>query len=148
MSYEEKNNIVSLISTILISSGFFIYVLQNYQEGSLDSANVFNFWGSVFFLLIIVTIVSNIILHIIFGIINTIATKEEIPSISDERDKLIELKATRNSYYVFVAGFLLAMGSLVFDMSPNVMFSILFISGSAASMMDSISKLYFYRRGF
>ncbi|MFS1514270.1 hypothetical protein VQL36_17840 [Chengkuizengella sp. SCS-71B] len=148
MSYREKSKIVDLICTIFISTGFFIYVFLKFQEGTLNSGNIFSFWGSLFFVLIIVTIVVNIVVQILFGIINTVVTKEELPSITDERDKLIELKATRNSYYVFVTGFLLAMGSLAIGMSPNVMFSTLFISGSVGSMMDSLSMLYYYRRGF
>ncbi|WP_205690219.1 hypothetical protein [Chengkuizengella sediminis] len=148
MFYREKRIIVSLINNLLISIGFCIYVIQKYLEGSVNSTNVFSFWGSLFLFLIIVSIVVHIILHILFAIINTIATKEEIPTITDERDKLIELKATRISYYVFITGFGLSMGSLVLDMPPTVMFSVLFIFGFSATIIEDISKFYFYRRGF
>ena len=75
------------------------------------------------------------------------ATNEKEPSFADELDKLIELKATRISHYVFVLGFLLSMGSLVMNISPSVMFSILILSGFVSELAGIITQLYLYRRG-
>ena len=94
------------------------------------------------------SIVAKIIIYILFSIVNMIATREEEPSITDERDKLIELKATRNSLYVFGAGFLVAMGSLVMEMPPSAMFIILICAGIVSEMISDLSQFYFYRRGF
>ena len=147
MSFQERRAVVSLISTILISAFYSAYMVQRYPEGNAYSTEVFHFWGSFFLILIPVSIVARIVIHILFNIINTIATKEKEPSITDERDKLIELKATRNSLYVFTFGFLLAMGALIMDMPPTSMFIILFCSGIVSEMVGDISQLYFYRRG-
>lgn len=147
MSFQEKRNIVSLFSTLLIFTLYCMYVFQRYQEGSLDSTDTFKFWGSVILILIPVSIVAKIIIHIVFSIIHTIATNEKEPSFSDELDKLIELKVTRNSHYVFVLGFVLSMGSLVMDMSPSVMFIILILSGFVSEVVGIIPQLYLYRRG-
>jgi len=147
MSFQERRSLVNLISTVLISTLYSAYMVQRYPEGSSYSADVFRFWGSFFLILIPVTIIAKIVIYIVFSIINTIATNEEEPPITDERDKLIELKATRNSLYVFTAGFLLAMGSLVIDMPPSAMFVILICSGIVSEMVSDISQFYFYRRG-
>ncbi len=145
MSYQKKRNIVYLISTLLIFWFFWLYVFQRYLEGSLNSTNVFSFWGSAILLLIPAQIVVNIILHIVFSIINKIATNEECePSLTDERDQLIELKATRNSYYLFIVGFLLSMGTLVINMPPFVMFNMLVFSLFAAQIIEISSKFYYY----
>ncbi len=147
MSYQEKKNIVSLVSTILIFGFYCLYVFQRYQEGSMDTTETFKFWGAAILILIPVTIVAKIIIDIVFNIINRIATKEKEPSFSDELDKLIELKATRISHYVFVLGFLLAMGSLVMEMQPSTMFIILIFSGFVSEVVGVITTLYCYRRG-
>lgn len=93
------------------------------------------------------TIVSQIIIHIIFAIINKIVTNEDISSITDERDKLIELKAIRISHWIFIFGFLLSMGSQAVGMQPWVMFITLIFSGFIAAIVSEIAKIYFYRKG-
>jgi len=148
MSYQEKRAIMSLISTILITALYSVYMAQRYPEGSSYSAEVFRFWGAFFLILIPVSIVAKIIIYILFSIINAITTREVEPSFSDERDKLIDLKATRNSFYAFIFGFLLAMVSLVMDMPPAAMFIILICSGLVSEIVGDISQFIFYRRGF
>jgi hypothetical protein len=147
MSYQEKKNYVSLISTTLIFGFYCWYVFQMYQKGSIDSTDTFSFWGSVILILIPVSIAAKILIHIVFNIIYRITTNEKEPSFSDELDKLIALKATRNSHYVFIIGFLLSMGSLVIDMSPSVMFIILFFSGFVSELVGVFTQLYLYGRG-
>ncbi len=148
MSYQERRNIVSIISSILISAFYYMYVFQMYQEEGFDSTNIFSFWASVILIFVLVQIVVKIVMHIVFHIINTVVTREEEdPSFLDERDKLIELKAIKNSFIVFGTGFFLSMGSQVVDMPPFTMFNILLFSLIAADIIGEISQLYFYRRG-
>jgi hypothetical protein len=147
MSFQEKRSIVNLVSTILITAFYSAYMVQRFPAGNDYSPDVFHFWGAFFLILIPVTIVARIVIYIVFYILNTIATREEEPSIADERDDLIELKATRYSQYAFGFGFLLAMGSLVIDMPPSAMFIILICSGLVSEMVSEISQFYFYRRG-
>jgi hypothetical protein len=125
-------------------------MMQRYPQVSPYSPEVFRFWGAFFLILIPVSIVAKIIVYIIFAIINTIATRQEEPSMSmtDERDRLIEMKSATNSFYVFIAGFLLAMGSLVIEMPPSVMFIILICFGVLSEIVSEISQFIFYRRGF
>jgi hypothetical protein len=148
MSFQERRSIVNVVGTILIAALYSAYMVQRFPEADSYSPDVFRFWGAFFLILIPVAIVAKIIIYIVFYIINTIATREEESSITDERDKLIELKAQTNSTYVFVVGVLLAMGSLVIDMPPSVMFVVLICSGVVSEMVGEISKFYFYRRGF
>jgi hypothetical protein len=147
MSYQEKKNIVSLISTLLIFSLYSMYVFHMYQEGRFHSTDVFSFWGSFIIILIAVSMVAKIIIYIIFNIIYRITTNEKEPSFSDELDKLIHLKATTISHYVFVVGFVLAMGSLVMGVPPYVIFIILIFSGVVSDVVGMITEIYLYRRG-
>jgi len=147
MSYHEKRNIVSMICTLLIFAIYFMFVFHRFHEGSSDSANVFSFWGAVILILIPVLIVAKIIIFIIFMIIYRMTTAEEAPCFSDERDKLIELKAARNSYWVFCLGFLLAMASQVIHMPPSVMFIVFIFSMFVSDIFGEVSQLYYYSRG-
>ncbi|MBZ0281125.1 MAG: hypothetical protein K8L97_10310 [Anaerolineae bacterium] len=147
MSYQERNITVSLMSSILISAFYAVNVLRMSQTGGFNSTNVFSLWATVIVLSIITNIVGSILSQIVLTIIHTIRTKEEESFIEDERDQLIALKGTRNSYLVFSLGVLFAMLTLVLNMSPLVMFILLTFAGLTAEIIGDLSRLYFYRRG-
>jgi len=148
MSYQERRAIVNIISSVLITAFYSAYMVERYPQVDSYAPDIFHFWGSYIMLLIPVSIVARIIIYIIFSIINTIATREQQPDIEDERDKLIELKASQNSGYVFIIGFVLAMGSLVISQPPAVMFIILIGFGLASDVLSNLFQFIYYRRGF
>jgi hypothetical protein len=148
MYRREKQILVSLISSILILGFYSLYVYHKYIAGIPDIINNFSFWGKAFLILIPVTIVAQIIIHIVFFIINKIVTNEDVPAKSDERDKLIELKAIRISHWTFIIGFLLAMGSQAIGMQPWVLFITLTYSGFIAAVVSETAKIIYYRKGF
>lgn len=147
MSIQEKKNIVSLISTFLIFGCYSWFVFQKSPFGSLTQENTFQFWASFILILIPVTIAAKIIISILFSIIHHIVSKEKEPSFADEHDKLIELKATRNSHYVFMLGFILAMLSVVLKMQLDIMFIILVSAGLVSEIVGVLTGLYHYRKG-
>lgn len=144
----EKQIMVSAVTSLVILGFYSLYVYQRYISGNPGIINDFKFWGKAFLILIPVAIAAQIIIHIVFAIINKIMTNEDIPVISDERDKLIELKAIRISHWIFLAGFLLAMGSQAIGMQPWVMFVTLIASGFVASTISEIARIILYRKGF
>ena len=148
MSYQERRAIVNFISSILITALYSLVMFPRYPDADAYSVEVFRFWGTFILILIPVSIVARIVIYIVFNILNTIATREMEPSITDERDKLIELKSARISLYVFTFGFLLAMTSLVVDQPPWVMFTILISAGLLSDTLNELAQFYFYRRGF
>ena len=147
MYFHEKRALVSSISSILILGIYSLYVYQNYIVVSPEIINDFKFWGKSFLFLIPVSIVAQIIIHIIFVIINKIATNEDAPTITDERDQLIELKSIRISHWIFITGFFMAMGSLTMSFRPFVMFIMLIFSGFISAIASDVAKIYYYRRG-
>jgi hypothetical protein len=118
-----------------------------FPDGGLELTETFRFWGSFVLILTLVSIVAHIIISIIFNIVFRVTTREKEPAFADEMDKLVDLKATRNSFFVFIVGFLLAMTSLVVDQPSQVMFIILIASGFISDVTGSVTKLYHYRRG-
>lgn len=147
MTYQEKKSIVSLGSTILIFVSFCWYMYPQYPQGGLESPETFRYWGSFVLILTLVSIIAHILISIIFNIVFRITTREKEPNFADELDKLIDLKANRNSFFVFIIGFLLAMGSLIIFQASQTMFIILIMSGFISDVTGSVSKLYHYRKG-
>lgn len=148
MSYQERRAIVSILSSLLITAVYSAYMAQRYPAAEAYSPEIFRFWGAFFLILIPVSIVAQIIIYILFSIVNTVATQEQEPSITDERDRLIELKATRNSLVMFTAGFLVGMVAVALGQPPAVMFTIFVFAGVLAELASELSQFYFYRRGY
>lgn len=147
MTYQEKKSIVSIISAILIFVSFSAYKYVHYPQEGLGSTETFRYWGSFVLVLTLISIFAHIVISIFFNIVFRITTGEKEPTFADELDKHIELKANRNGFFVFILGFLLAMGSLVVEQPIQVMFVILIVSGFISDVTGSVTKLYHYRRG-
>lgn len=151
MSFQEKNITVSLVSFTLILGFYLISLYRMIQDGGLNSSSVFRLWGIVIVLAIIFTIVATILTHIVSAIIEAIKTGEENPemeNIADERDKLIDLRGTKVTYFVSSIGVFLAMLTFVLGQPPLVMFTLLIFFGLVAQVIGDISRLLLYRRGF
>lgn len=148
MSYQEKRSLVNILSTVVITALYAAFMLQRYPQTDPYSPEVFRFWGTFFLILIPVSIVARILIYILFSMIHYAATREEDVPVTDERDNLIELRAGKLSLYAFAFGVMLAMGSLVLDLPPTVMFILLICSGVVSEIVSETAQFYFYRRGF
>jgi hypothetical protein len=147
MDIKEKRILVSLIGSVLVFLFYALYVYNKHIAGNPEIINDFQFWGKAFLFMIPVAIVAQIIIHIILAIFAKITTNEDLDTIDDERDKLIELKSIKISHYIFLAGFMTAMIWLAIGAQPGLMFILLFSSGFIASIIGEIAKLYYYRKG-
>ena len=147
MGQKEKQVLASLTASVLIIVFYSLYVYNRYIEADPEVLNNFRFWGKSFLILIPVAIIAQIIIHILFAIVNKIVTNEDLDGKEDERDKLIELKSIRVSHWVFTAGFVLAMGSIALGMEPWVMFVTMIASGFLSEVISGSVKIYYYRRG-
>lgn len=147
MSYQEKQNIVNIFRGLLITAIYALIVFQKHQEGRFDLTEDFSTWGVIFLIFMLVSFVARIIIYIIFHIINAIATREEDTPVTDERDKLITLKATRNSYYAVSGGFVMIVISLAKGMPVYGIFIAFVTIGLIAEIIDNGSQIYYYRKG-
>ena len=151
MSFQERNITASLISFSLILVVFLISLLVMVQRDNFTSTNVFRLWGIVIVLAIVATILLTIFAPILSAIVQAIKTGDENPEIediSDERDKLIDLKGTRVTYVVSAIGVFLAMLTFVLGQPALVMFTLLIFIGVLAQVIGDVSRLVLYRRGF
>ena len=147
MTYQEKQSIVNIISALLITSIYALIVYQRHMQGRFDLTEDFSTWGVIFLIFAGVSIVARIIIYIIFHIINAIATREEEIPVTDERDKLIKLKSTRNSYYTFSFGFFLSIISLIVGMPIYGIFIAFVVCCVIAEITDNTSQIYYHRKG-
>jgi uncharacterized membrane protein len=147
MTYQEKQNVVNIFSGLLITLLYAYIVYQRHLQGRFDLTEDFHKWGVIFLVFIGVSVVARIIIQIIFHIINAIATREDKTPVEDERDKLVKLKAIRNSYYVFTGGFVISVVALALGMPVYGIFIVFVSSGLLAEIMDNGSQIYYYRKG-
>ena len=151
MSYHEKRSIVYLFASMFIYAIFWFYFLRwgpAPEAIEAEPAQLFRFWGIFFVVLIPAQILAHIGMHILFSIINTITTDEEEPEVEDERDKMIELRADRNSNNAFMIGFLVAMVALALGRPPATMFVLILSALTITALVNYISTFIYYRRGF
>ncbi len=144
---KEKEIITATISILLILIFYSWFVYQKKVAGNPEIINDFQFWGKSFLFMIPIMVVALIIIFIVFAIIHKIVTNEDINSITDEMDRLINLKALRVSHWTYSLGFLLAMGSQAIGMQPWVLFVTLISSCFIGTLAEGITKIYFYRKG-
>jgi nitrogen fixation-related uncharacterized protein len=150
MTFQEKRTLMSMLSGVAIFIGYGYYLFQTYPDKVWADPTDFAFWGKALLIMIPISIVARIIIHIVFTILHAISTGkyDDQEYKTDERDKLIELKASRVSQVVFMSGFLLSMGALAMGYTPFTMFLVLVFAGLAAEIFEGISKIVYYRRGF
>ena len=148
MSYHEKRAVVNMLSSVLITAIYSVYLYARYLANGGDFVNDPRFWAKAFLIFIPVSIVASILISIIFTIHYRLTTKEEEPSITDERDKLIELKGNRNALYVFSIGLILSMVTVAIGMPLYIMFITIIYSGLLSSVVDEMTQFTLYRRGF
>jgi hypothetical protein len=164
MSYQVKRIIVSIITGVLILFAYFIYTYGKYKSGAVASDDI-KFWAGTMLVFIGIGIAASIVIQIVFHILLSIAiaVKEKIRNdkcdekgidqliknemVTDEMDKLIELKSNRISIYTFGIGFIASLVSLILNYSPAVMINIIFVSFSIGSLLEGSAQLIYYKRG-
>lgn len=147
MSYQEKENIVNILSGLVITLVYSWIVYQKHLSGVYDLTQDLNEWGKIFLVFVGVQIIARIIIYIVFHIINAIATRESKIPVEDERAKMIKLIGTRNSHYVFSGGFVLGIIGLAIGFPVYTLFIIFVVSGLLAELVDNGTQLYLHRKG-
>jgi hypothetical protein len=110
---------------------------------------------------IVVSIITQIVFHILSAIMIAIKEKmnnqdtsdEEVEKIintemmSDEMDKLIELKSMRVGFIFSGIGFVCGLIALALNYTPVVMLNMVFASFSIGSLLEGVQQFIYYRRG-
>jgi hypothetical protein len=153
MTYNEKKSLTNIISSILITTAYSIIIYQKYLNGAIDDTDIFRFWAVVILIFIPISIVARIIIMIIFHILESIVQAAQGKEIEDEmdkvdeRDKVIQMKASAISMYIFSLGFIVALATQLFDVSNHVFFIVMIIAGLITDVVSESLMIRFYRRG-
>ena len=153
MSFREKIAWVSVVLTLLVWGSYFATLMQRVAQGNLDGGKLAGmFIGSV---------ITLIILQIVFSIAAALITPREADAPPDERDQLIAAKANSSAFMVLnvcvlcVAGIgpFVAMMSgvrLANDASANaslLMANGILLSVVIAELVKSGGVIFRYRSG-
>ena len=150
MSSQEKRVAVSLISSLIVLALYIYYGAGLHSSGALDGPDANYLVGKSAFIMIGVGIAVSIVTHIIFTIIYTVTTgRQDEENGTDERDKMIELKAMQIAFVTFSFGFMALLGVMTFgDIGPHLVILLTIACLYSASILADCIKLALYRRGF
>ena len=122
-------------------------------------------WAGIILIFIGIGVASTIVIQIIFHILLSIviAIQEKVRTgscddkkiektigaemVTDEMDKLIELKSMRVGFIIAGIGFVVALATQILSYPPAVLINVMFIAFSAGSLLEGLTQIYFYRRG-
>jgi len=139
ISFKEKSILTSLIITILIFGYYFIYIFRAMNDPNPNESELIGFFFRMVVLMIIIEIASHITLAIAF--------KKEANEGYDERDKIIELKAIKISYWILILGVLITGVNIIIEISPLISANILWLIFIIAEITGDTIKLFYYKRG-
>ncbi len=149
MNFEVKNTYAGLASSVLIFLVYYTVVSGMYGEGRFEGAAGLALLGKAILALMAGGIIVHIVMLILANILFAILQNDPKPSfVVDERDKLIELRGLRVSYYVFGAGYVVSMIALATGLGAFGVFNLLLAFCALSAWAEALLKLFLYHRGF
>ena len=134
LSFQEKSLWFMFVSLVAAFGFYFTTVLPT---ATLD---VMPHQVMVFVLAVGLLVIMQIVGHIVIAIVDR-------HSATDERDRLIGLKSTRNAAYVLATGVFLALCAALVMQGNFVFMHVLLGAWVLAQLVEIASQLYLYRRG-
>ncbi len=149
MNAEVKGIYASITSTVLIFTAYAYVVSGMFAEGRFAGPDGLALLGKAILVLIFGGIVVHVIVMVLAHFVVAIFEQDGAPSqVVDERDKLIELRGLRVSFYVFGAGYVGSMVALAMGMSAFGVFNLMLAFCAIAGLVEALLRLALYRKGF
>jgi multisubunit Na+/H+ antiporter MnhB subunit len=136
MSFREKSAWISLVLILLVFGPYFWLVGQSF-------AGQTHVHGATQFALILLFVVLEIVVHIAVAI----QSPRDAEAPIDEREDLIDLRATRMAFYVLFGGALMSIFTLHFPVNVWTLSQFVLFSIVIAELVKFASQIVFYRRG-
>jgi hypothetical protein len=134
VSFQEKSLWLMLVSLVGVFGFYFVTVLP------AQAANVQPQQIALFVLAVVMLVVMQVAGHVVIAIVDR-------RSATDERDRLIALKGTRNGSFVLATGVFLALCAALVTDGNFVFVHLLLGFWVLAQLVEIGSQLYLYRRG-
>jgi hypothetical protein len=137
MSFREKSAWITLISILLV---FVLYVLH--------VPNMFEPDPGIWELHVVgMTIVTFIVIEVVAHIVLYLKFPKDARTPKDERERLIDLKATRLAAYVFVLGTFVAIMTPHFGVTGFAVTLYVIFAFVIAEIVNYSARIIYYRRG-
>jgi len=137
LSFHEKSLWLMLVSLLAVFGFYFAVALPSAQ---VMGANVLPNQVGLFAAAIVVLVVMQVVGHVVIALVDR-------RTATDERDRLIELKGTRNASYVLASGVFFALCTALLVPGNFAFTHVLLGSWVAAQLVEIASQLYLQRRG-
>ena len=146
MSFKEKSILGSLIITTGLFGYYFIVAFKVFMAGTSGAIEDLP-------LILIAVVIAVVVVEIAYHALISVISR---PESEDERDRLIDAKATRIAYFVLVAGCLFAIGHTTLSVyvddavasNPLSTANLVLLAFILAEVVGFAAQLWFYRRGF
>ena len=134
LSFREKSLWLMLL-TLVASFGFYFATVLPPSAADVVPQQVV-----LFVIAVVMLVIMQIVGHILIAIVDRRAE-------TDERDRLIELKGTRNASYVLATGVFVALCAAMVTDGNFVFTHLLLASWVLAQMVEIGSQLFLHQRG-
>jgi len=134
LSFQEKSLWLMFVSLLGVFAFYFIAVLPT------DTVDVMPSQVVLFVLTIILLVIIQVAGHIVIAVVDR-------RTQTDERDRLIALKGTRNASYVLATGVFLALCAALVTEGDFFFIHVLLGFWVFAQLVEIGSQLFLYRRG-
>ncbi len=134
LSFQEKSLWLMFVSLIGVFGFYFATVLPT------PAIDVRPQQIALFIGMVVLLVIAQIVGHIVIALVDRRTTV-------DERDRLIELKGTRNAAYLLATGVFLALCTALITKGNFAFTHVLLAAWVLAQLFQIASQLYFYRRG-
>jgi small-conductance mechanosensitive channel len=148
MSSAERNVYISLIGTFVVCFCYGVFMFGQYDELSSPTADVAQLAGKSIFFLMTACVVANLILRFLFNILSGLLNRGCEKSITDERDKVIELNGLQASYATFTVVFVSVMLGLWGGLSSALAFNLIIFGLALGEILGAIIKIIQYRSSY
>ncbi|MDC0737437.1 hypothetical protein N6L24_04055 [Cognatishimia sp. SS12] len=149
MTYQDRNNVVSILVNLLTSSYVILRLLEMSAAGQFDGPDAVNVWARMVIWVIPISIAATIVGTIVFNILWAIFTGTAKPSfVVDERDKLFDRRAIFAIVVCAGVGFISSVIALAMGSTALVGFNIIYFAMALGSFGADMVKFISYRRGY
>jgi hypothetical protein len=139
MSFREKSAWISFVSILLVFSIYFAQAARVLIAGESRQPQVH---------LILVLVLGLVALEVVLHVAIAIQSPREARSPKDERERLIDLKATRVAFPVLLIGALCAILPVHLGGGRGVMVDAILLAVVVAELVKFGAQIVYYRRGF
>lgn len=140
LSFRERVIWLFLVVNLFVYGNYFVNLWEQVQSGETGYDQLLEPLLYVLIFAAVVEVAVRVILAVGSG-------KEEVDAPEDERDELIDLKATKNAYFMLCFGIFMAGANLLVGYEPLLIVNLLLLFVVLSEITKYGSELFYYRRG-